>query len=153
MCVYVCVRPFYSLLCQQAICCLLSAGRLGRTASMRLSLFTFHRRLMRPANRFNCTFSVTHTHTDNWTLRLLTFTATPIYSCTNEKRTEDTQMRQVWARWGLSKQTGGLLGHCRWMGPGRAPVRQACLQPAPALQCSAGRWSCMVMGVIRKRGK
>lgn len=39
------------------------------------------------------------------------------------------------------------------MSPGRAPVRQACLQPAPALQCSAGRWSCMVMGVIRKRGK
>lgn len=63
LCVCVCVRPLYSLLCQQAICCLLSAGRLGRTASMRLSLFMFHRRLMRPANRFNCTFSVTHRQT------------------------------------------------------------------------------------------
>lgn len=69
VCVCVCVQLLYSLVCQQAICCLLSIGRQGRTVSMRLSLLTFPRQLMSPR-----LLSCYDTHGDTWPSHSLLFT-------------------------------------------------------------------------------
>lgn len=72
---------------------------------------------------------------------LLTFTATALLF--THKRGSFGPRR------GPSKQTGALLGHCRWMRPGSAPSLTGASAASPR---PAGRWSCAAVGVI-KSGK
>lgn len=132
------MRPLYSLLCQQAICCLLSTGRLGRTASMRLSLFTFHRRLMSPAHSFNCP------HAGASAPGLLTFRKTHMqargytWNIYEHKHTEDRSEP------GLG-QVGAFQADRRSV---RSQIHSQ--TGTSAASGSPGRWSYMSMGVIRK---